>query len=143
MEDMNMTEVKNLIVLNRIITWAEFHARMKERFGKSFRYVDELYFNVEKRISFGECRILDDSEVLGYLQDLHSIRGEVCVITDLCYDKEYGTFIIDSNDLERFINTFYSVFGEVFYSTDVIIVNFEEKIIWVLFHEGIGWLSRG
>lgn len=33
-------------------------------------------------------------------------------------------------------------YGEAFYATDIIIVSFSEKMIWVLFHEGICWLSK-
>ena len=35
------------------------------------------------------------------------------------------------------------VYGEAFYSTDIVIINFEKKLLWVFFHEGIYWLSEG
>ena len=46
---------------------------MNNIFGKSFIVVDELYFNIEKEKNIGERRILDDYQVLKYLQELHEI----------------------------------------------------------------------
>lgn len=116
---------------------------MHKTFGKSFKYADELYFNVCKRISFGEETELSDIEVLGYLRELHNMNGMLYVITDYCYENKCGPFIINANQFEDFVKNFLQVYGEAFYSTDIIVINFTEKIIWVFFHEGICWLSRG
>ena len=111
-------------------------------FGKNFKYVEELYYNVIKENHFGEFVELDDNQALKYLTDLNEMTGELCVITDLCYENERGPFIINSCDIGNFVNSFLDVFGESFYSTDIIIVSFREKLIWVLFHEGLCWLSK-
>ena len=116
---------------------------MNETFGKSFKYVDELYYNVDKQIQFGEETELSDIEALEYLQKLHCMRGTLYVITDYCYEKKCGPFIVDSNQINNFVKKFFEVYGETFYSTDIIVISFTEKLIWVLFHEGICWLSKG
>lgn len=51
--------------------------------------------------------------------------------------------MLDACEIETFVKSFRKTYKQPFYSTDIIIINFEEKIIWVLFHEGICWLTRG
>lgn len=131
------------IVMNHTMPWNEFENKMKQVFGNCFKRVDELYFNVVKEVKLGEREYLEDSQALKYLQDLHDMTGKLCVITDLCYIKKCGPFIMNANAINNFVDTFSLMYGEPFYSTDIIIVNFEEKLIWVLFHEGICWLSKG
>lgn len=116
---------------------------MRLTFGKDFKDVDELYFNVVKQTNFGERSELDDLEALSYLENLYSIKGYIYVITDYCYERKCGPFIVSASEIENFVKDFRLVYGEAFYSTDIVIVNFEEKLIWVLFHEGICWLSKG
>lgn len=116
---------------------------MHDIFGKRFKYVDELYYNVNKQIQFGEETELSDVEALVYLQKLHYMSGILYVITDYCYEKKCGPFIVDANHINKFVENFSAAFGEAFYSTDVIVISFTEKLIWVLFHEGICWLSKG
>lgn len=126
------------------MSWDEFNNKMNNIFGKSFIVVDELYFNIEKEINIGERRILDDYQVLKYLQELHEIEGPVYVITDLCYEKKYGgAFFVEANSMAEFVQTYKNKFGEAFYSTDIIIISFEIKLIWVFHHEGVCWLSKG
>ena len=116
---------------------------MKQVFGKNlFKHVDELFFNVTKEVYFGEETELLDVEALKYLQDLHDMNGVLYVITDICYLKMCGPFVVNADEINMFVETFYATYNEAFYCTDIIIVNFEEKLIWVLFHEGICWLSE-
>mgnify|MGYP001073376442 FL=1 len=70
------------------------------------------------------------------------MKGELYVITDFCYFKKSGPFIVEASQIDDFVETFYKIYGEDFYSTDVVIINFEDKRIWVLFHEGRCWLSE-
>lgn len=121
----------------------EFENSMHDIFGKGFKYVDELYYNVNNQIQFGEESELSDVEVLVYLQKLHYMSGILYVITDYCYEKKCGPFVVDANHINEFVENFSTAFGEAFYSTDVIVISFTEKLIWVLFHEGICWLSKG
>ena len=121
----------------------EFENSMHDIFGKGFKYVDELYYNVNNHIQFGEETELSDVEVLVYLQKLHYMSGILYVITDYCYEKKCGPFVVDANHINEFVENFSTAFGEAFYSTDVIVISFTEKLIWVLFHEGICWLSKG
>ncbi len=125
------------------MSWGEFENKMYKILGKKFKYVDELYYNIDRQIQLGENIELDDVEALECLQSLHTMNGELCVITDYCYEKQSGPFIVDAKQMKDFVKTFFEVYGEAFYSTDIIIINFTEKRIWVLFHEGICWLSRG
>ena len=121
----------------------EFENSMHDIFGKGFKYVYELYYNVNNQIQFGEESELSDVEVLVYLQKLHYMSGILYVITDYCYEKKCGPFVVDANHINEFVENFSTAFGEAFYSTDVIVISFTEKLIWVLFHEGICWLSKG
>ena len=121
----------------------EFENSMHDIFGKGFKYVDELYYNVNNQLQFGEETELSDVEVLVYLQKLHYMSGILYVITDYCYEKKCGPFVVDANHINEFVENFSTAFGEAFYSTDVIVISFTEKLIWVLFHEGICWLSKG
>ena len=66
----------------------EFENSMHDIFGKGFKYVDELYYNVNNQIQFGEETELSDVEVLVYLQKLHYMSGILYVITDYCYEME-------------------------------------------------------
>lgn len=122
--------------------WNEFHNKMEQVFGKSFNQVDDLYYNIKKEVNYGESVELNDNEALKFLQNLHIMKGTLYVITDFCYYKSCGPFIVKADEIKSFVNTFYETYGEDFYSTDIIIVNFEEKRIWVLFHEGRCWLSE-
>lgn len=112
-------------------------------FGKGFKIVDELYFNIIKQIEFGEEREFEDIEALFLLEKLKNFNGCLYVITDYCYEKKCGPFVLDASELETFVKSFRVIYDQPFYSTDIIIINFEEKLIWVLFHEGICWLSKG
>lgn len=125
------------------ISWAEFNARFYEVFGKKMRIADDLYFNVVKRMEIGEIISLEDMEALNFLQDLREMEGELCVVTDYCYTKRCGPFIVNANEIHDFVEEFLDEYGKAFYSTDVIIINFEKEIIWVLFHEGVCWLTKG
>jgi len=122
--------------------WNEFHNKMERVFGKSFNHVDDLYCNIKKEVNYGESVELNDNEALRYLQDLHTMEGTLYVITDICYYKNCGPFIVEADTIKSFVSKFYETYGEDFYSTDIVIVNFEEKRIWVLFHEGRCWLSE-
>jgi len=116
---------------------------MKQVFGRNFKYVDELYCNVTAKMNTGGERELDDCEALKYLQNLHIMNGNLCVITDFCYETKCGPFVMDASEINSFVDTFLDTYGETFYASDIVIISFEEKLIWVLFHEGICWLSEG
>ena len=134
---------KDVILIIKNISWIEFDNRMEAVFEKRLVNVDDLYFNVDKEFKFGEGCELSDLEALDYLQNLCNMSGQLCVITDYCYERKCGPFVVEASEINEFVGDFYSVYGEAFYSTDIIIINFPEKKIWVLFHEGICWLSRG
>ena len=121
--------------------WKEFQDKMLESFGRNFFCVDDLHFNVKKEIRVGECVEFDDCQILQYLRSLHAMEGNLCIITDWCYKKNEGPFIVDANELGQFVNTYKMMYGEAFYSTDIVIINFEKKLLWVFFHEGLYWLS--
>lgn len=131
------------IIIKNNISWAEFDDRLNEVFGKKMKCVDDLYFNVVKRINVGEIICLEDLGALKLLQDMYSMSGELCIITDYCYEKGCGPFIVEADEISDFVKGFKKQYGNAFYSTDVIVINFMEKLIWVLFHEGICWLSKG
>lgn len=124
------------------IAWDEFDSKMEQVFGRKFSQPDDLYYNVSREISFGEGLEMNDREALKYLQDLCVMSGELYVITDFCYYTKSGPFIVQAEAMERFTDTFYETYGETFYVTDIIIVSFAEKRIWVMFHEGKCWLSE-
>lgn len=77
------------------------------------------------------------------MQKLHPMNGMLYVITDYCYEKQCGPFIVKADQIDAFVEGFLTTNKEAWYSTDIIIVNFTERLIWVLFHEGICWLSKG
>ena len=116
---------------------------MKLIFGKDFKNADELYFNVIKQINFEEGKELEDIEVLIILEELNKINGYIHVITDYCYEMQCGPFVLDASEIKTFVKSFRQNYDQPFYSTDIVIINFEEKLIWVFFHEGTCWLSRG
>ncbi len=132
-----------MIITKSNISWDQFDHQLKEVFGMKMKHIDDLYFNVIKRIDIGEFTELEDMKSLNYLQDLRKMNGELCVITDYCYEEKCGPFIIDASKINDFVKNFYMEYGTAFYSTDVIIINFAEELIWVLFHEGICWLTKG
>lgn len=132
-----------MIIIVKTLSWIEFEKQMNLVFKKNFKIVDELYFNVVKQINFGERSEMKDLEVLYYLEKLHNFNGQLCVITDYCYEKKCGPFVINASEIYNFVKDFMLVYNQPFYASDVIIINFEEKLIWVLFHEGICWLSKG
>ena len=128
--------------MKETISWQDFERKMIQVFGRNCHNVDGLYFNVIKENRIGERIRFKDDEVLRYLQELYNMTGELYVVTDYCYEHNHGPFIVRANEIESFVNTFKDIFGMPFYSTDVIIVNFEKKILWVFFHEGICWVSK-
>lgn len=130
-------------IINKQMLWKEFQDKMLESFGRNFLYVDDLHFNVKKEIRIGERVEFDDYQILKYLTSLHIMEGDLCIITDWCYKEKEGPFIVNANELEQFVNTYKMVYGEAFYSTDIVIINFKKKLLWVFFHEGICWLSEG
>lgn len=126
-----------------MITWNEFNDKMNNRFGMIFKRVDDLYFNVASKMNIGEDIEIEDIQALKYLQDLFPMRGKLYVITDTCYHNGNGPYAVDSGKVDNFVYTYMEEYGEPFFSTDIIIVNFEDKLIWVLFHEGVCWLTKG
>lgn len=62
-----------------------FINKMEQVFGKSFRQVDDLYYDISKEVNFGGNVELNDNKALKYLQDLHIMKGKLYVITDFCY----------------------------------------------------------
>ena len=126
------------------ISWAEFDDKLYEVFGKKMKSADDLYFNLLKQVKIGESTYLEDMDALNCLQDLQEMEGELCVITDYCYNYKCGPFIVNANEIHDFVEEFLDEYGEVFHTGgDLIIINFEKKLIWVLFHEGICWLTKG
>lgn len=130
------------ILINNNISWNEFNNKMNQVFGKSFKNVDELYFNVTREIVFGEETELSDLDALKYLQDLHEMTDMLYVITDVCYENKCGPFVVKADEIHVFVEFFYSKYNEAFYSTDIVIINFEKRLIWFFFHEGVCWLSE-
>lgn len=124
------------------IEWKKFHDKMERVFGRSFVQADDLYFHVCKEVDFGENEEINDIEALKKLQALHDMKGELFVITDFCYYTKSGPFLVEASQLEDFVETFYQTYREDFYATDIVIISFEDKRIWVLFHEGKCWLSE-
>jgi hypothetical protein len=126
------------------ISWAEFDEKLYEIFGKKMKSADDLYFNLIKQVEIGESTYLEDMDALNCLQDLQEMEGELCVIPDYCYDYKCGPFIVNANEIHDFVEEFLDEYGQVFHTGgDLIIINFEKKLIWVLFHEGICWLTKG
>lgn len=67
---------------------------------------------------------------------------ELYVITDLCYLPNFSPFVVDAKKIEEFVENFREMYNEAFFSTDIVIVNFKEKLVWVVFHEGKCWLTK-
>lgn len=65
------------------------------------------------------------------------------MINDYCYERECGPFFLSAAEIMHFVKHFITYYDQPFYATDIVVINFEEKLIWVLFHEGLGWLSKG
>ena len=130
------------MIIIKNIAWAEFEHSMQAVFGKTFVDADDLYFNIKKEVKFGEETELSDIQALTLLQDLSIMCGQLFVITDYCYEKNCGPFVMDASELNGFVRNFQFMYGEAFYSTDIIIISLIEKKIWVLFHEGICWVSK-
>ena len=58
-----------MILIIKNISWVEFNNRMETVFGKRFVNADDLYFNIDKELKFGEGCELSDFEALKYLQN--------------------------------------------------------------------------
>jgi len=48
-----------------------------------------------------------------------------------------GPFRIESANIKNFVNSHVEQFGERFLETDVFIVSFDLKSIWIFHHEGV------
>ncbi len=79
-----------------MITWKEFNEKMNNRFGVIFKKADDLYFNVASEINIGENIEIEDIQALKYLQNLFPMRGNLYIITDLCYCKDNGPHVVNS-----------------------------------------------
>lgn len=133
--------LKGGIFINNMINWNEFNQMFQDTFNLEMQKIDDLYLNVISEKKMSEFIEYQDIEIIDYLIQLHPIKGEIYVINDYCYDLGNGPFCLDADNLYNFVQTFNKKYGEPFYSTDIIIINFKLKHIWVFFHEGLCWFS--
>lgn len=129
------------------ISWDEFDAKLYEVFGKKIkklRRTEDLYFNVVKRVEIGDLAYVDDMETLYHLQDMQEMEGELYVAVGYCFLPGKGPFVVNANEIHDFVKEFYDEYGDTFFSLcDIVIINFEKAVIWVYFHEGMCWLTKG
>lgn len=80
---------------------------------------------------------LDDSTI--YRRLTHDVKPEglLHVVTDASSSKILSGFEIDSCDIERLVTDHAAIFGECFFNIDTLIFSIEQKLAWILHHEGV------
>ncbi len=132
-----------IVVPNILITWKEFEQKFQENFG--FHCVDmkdiEIYMEKMKpEVEFYPLmgwEAMEDTEILDECGFADKSSGELYVITEISYKKECGPFKIEGQKLKELVAEHLDLFGECFFSIDVLIVSFSKKEIFIFHHEGV------
>lgn len=120
--------------LYKIVQWEKFKYIIEQNFKISFRVVDDFFVNKPIMHKWKE---LKDVDIYYTLSKLRAFEGKLLVITDVSYRSNLGPFEVVAENIESFINEHYRSFGEPFLDTDIIILNVELKLAWIIHHEGI------
>jgi hypothetical protein len=63
--------------------------------------------------------------------------GATLIVTEASFFRDLGAFLIDGDDLQRFVSEHLIRYGEVFFNGDVVIVEMHGSRIWLFHHEGM------
>ena len=125
-----------MIMLYGVADWQT----VKDKIFQSFKIkIENKEFGID---SFELCpkilqKALDieqisDEEIFWILDDLHEITGEICFITQICYNEGFGPFLLKAERLGELIENYYRIFSEHFYDKNVIIISFSQKVVWLV-----------
>lgn len=99
--------------------------------------VDDFYIPGTKMVEVPDFCNLSDEELLLYLEELRPLSGEICVITDICYREGFGPFLLEADRLEGLVKNHRAIFSDDFFSTDAVIISFQERMVWMFHHSGL------
>lgn len=80
---------------------------------------------------------LADAEIFEVLIQPSQFDGQLLVISDLSYRREFDAFAVDAEELRAFVSTFHATFGECLFNGDVLIAQPEQQKLWVFHHEAV------
>lgn len=86
---------------------------------------------------------MDDLAILKTLAGNAVPSGSLLIATDLSYSDGLGVFEVDARQLDAFVSSYLSNFGECFFNGDVIICSTSQKAFWMFHHEGatLTWVA--
>lgn len=125
------------MILFEVIKWAETSRLIKDNFNINYTKTNgkpdlfgkngELWINVE-------ADDLENIEILEILENKRKFEGDLYIITYESHKENIGSFKVNHSNLHKFINMYWEMFGGYFFNQDLLIFNFELKIVWVYHH---------
>ncbi len=83
---------------------------------------------------------LSDLEILNYINLDKYSNSFFYIITDLSYSDDFGVFEVLSDDMIRFMTSYFDKYEECFFNGDVIMINIKYQEIIVFQHSGF-WMT--
>lgn len=126
-----------------IIKWSELLELVKINFHIELRkmnFTPDAFSKDEVEVLwYDNYEELENIEILERLEDLRKFEGQLYIVTDESYEDEFGPFKVNASDIYEFVANYWGSFGKIggyFVNTDLMIFNFELKLIWIAHHEG-------
>lgn len=128
-------------MLYQITPWSTVVQKVQEELSiniknKGYITVDDFLVPAKPLEAIHNFEDLSDKEIFERIKRLSEISGEVFVITDVCYRKEFGPFKVSSEHLAEFVCNHELIFSERFVETDVLIISLCKKLLWMFHHSG-------
>ncbi len=121
----------------KIVGWTEFKDILYEKYNIKFKNLDSFYNERNVFHEIGDDYLeKQDTELFELLNELCEIEGTVYIITDASFRERGGVFLLNADNLTRFINEHMSSFRLNFFSTDTLIFNLKKDKLWLFHHEG-------
>lgn len=79
---------------------------------------------------------IEDSQLFEQVSWKKTYDGEIYVVTEALYVRDYSPLKINGFILNALIREHQDLFGEPFFDSDVTIISFEKKLIWAFHHSG-------
>lgn len=136
-----MKMLKENDLLYQMTPWSTVVQKVQEELSiniknKGYITVDDFLVPAKPLEAIHNFENLSDKDIFERIKRLSEISGEVFVITDVCYRKEFGPFIVSSERLDEFVCNHELIFSERFVETDVLIISLCKKLVWMFHHSG-------
>jgi hypothetical protein len=128
-------------ILFSVVPLARFLFFTRKCSGTSYESVSQLLQHLEgqhglwPRLEGAER--MEDAAIFACLAPLHTPVGPTLVVSEVSYRPGSGAFEMSAAQLPQFVATHRSVFKEVLFNGDVLILDTVGSVLVVFHHEGV------